>query len=166
MFPYVGRSGVGMAAESGSPAAGTVGGAELIEILLVEDDPGDVAYTREVLAELRLRNRLTVLNNGLHALRYLRGEFPYEDAPRPDLVLLDLILPIVDGRTVLDELRTRPAWRHTVVAVLTTSRAEEQMLRRMGVPAEHFLYKPVDFDRLVEVVRRTEGFWIEVGSRR
>jgi CheY-like chemotaxis protein len=136
--------------------------ARLIEILLVEDDPGDVMYTREVFAEHRIRNRLTVLTDGLDAVSYLRREGRFADAPRPDVVLLDLNLPGLDGRTVLEIIRADPQLSDIVVIVLTGSRLEERMLRDFGVQAEHYICKPVDFDRLVEVVRRIDTFYLQV----
>ncbi|GIJ43355.1 two-component system response regulator [Virgisporangium aliadipatigenens] len=133
-----------------------------IEILMVEDDAGDIAYTREMFAEHRLRNTMTVLSDGLQAIGYLRREPPYQDAKRPDLILLDLNLPMVDGRTVLEFIRNEPALREIVVVVLTTSEVEEQVLRGFGVPADRYVRKPVDFDRLVEVVRTVQDFYVQV----
>ena len=133
-----------------------------IEILMVEDDAGDIAYTRDMFAEHRLGNRMTVLSDGLQAITYLRRQPPYADVSRPDLILLDLNLPVVDGRTVLEFIRNEPTLREIVVVVLTTSDVEEQVLRGFGVPADRYVRKPVDFERLVDVVRSVQDFYVEV----
>ncbi len=129
---------------------------------MVDDDAGDVAYTREVFAEHRVRNRLTVLADGRQAVAYLRRQHPYPDAGRPDIVLLDLNLPAVDGWAVIDVMRAEPRLRDVPLVVLTTSSGEEQMLRARGVRAEYFVRKPVDFERLVEVVQHVETLYLQV----
>ncbi len=135
-----------------------------IEVLLVEDDPGDVVMTREALAESKVMNELHVVSNGEDALRFLRREAPYEDAPRPGLVLLDLNLPRVDGREVLAEVKSDPELRRIPIVVLTTSQAEEDIIRSYDLHANAFVSKPVDFDRFLEVVRQVDNFYISVVS--
>ncbi len=135
-----------------------------IEVLLVEDDPGDVVMTREALAESKVMNQLHVVSNGEDAMRFLRREAPYEDAPRPGLVLLDLNLPRLDGREVLGLVKGDPDLRRIPVVVLTTSQAEEDVLRSYDHHANAFVTKPVDFDRFLEVVRQVDNFYISVVS--
>jgi len=135
-----------------------------IEVLLVEDDPGDVVMTREALAESKVMNQLHVVSNGEDAMRFLRREAPYEDAPRPGLVLLDLNLPRLDGREVLALVKGDPELRRIPIVVLTTSQAEEDVLRSYDLHANAFVTKPVDFDRFLEVVRQVDNFYISVVS--
>jgi CheY-like chemotaxis protein len=135
-----------------------------IEVLLVEDDPGDVVMTREALAESKVLNALNVVSNGEDAMRFLRQEAPYEDAPRPGLVLLDLNLPRLDGREVLGLIKGDPDLRRIPVVVLTTSQAEEDVLRSYDLHANAFVTKPVDFDRFLEVIRQVDNFYISVVS--
>ncbi|CAN5756308.1 response regulator [Aquihabitans sp. G128] len=135
-----------------------------IEVLLVEDDPGDVVMTREALAESKVMNQLHVVSNGEDAMRFLRREAPYEDAPRPGLVLLDLNLPRLDGREVLALVKGDPDLRRIPIVVLTTSQAEEDVLRSYDLHANAFVTKPVDFDRFLEVVRQVDNFYISVVS--
>lgn len=137
---------------------------KVIDVLLVEDDPGDVLMTREALAESKVMNDLHVVSDGEEALRFLRQEAPYEDAPRPGLVLLDLNLPRKDGREVLAEVKADPELRRIPVVVLTTSQAEEDILRSYDLHANAFISKPVDFDRFVDVVRQVDSFYISVVS--
>lgn len=133
-----------------------------IEILMVDDDLGDIEFTRDVLDEHRIANRLTVLTDGNSAWHYLRGEPPFADAVRPDLLLLDLNLPGIDGLTLLELIRAEPLLHGVKVAVLTTAPVDESILRERGVPAHCYLLKPVDFDRLIDVVRRIDEFHIQV----
>jgi CheY-like chemotaxis protein len=133
-----------------------------IEVLLVEDDPGDVLMTQEAFQEHKVRNRLTVVSDGAEALAYLRREGVYEGAVRPDLVLLDLNLPRRDGREVLAEVKDDPDMRRIPIVVLTTSQAEEDILRSYDLHANAFVSKPVDFDRFVEVVRQIDEFFFTV----
>jgi len=133
-----------------------------IEVLLVEDDPGDVLMTREAFAEHRLRNRLSVVSDGDEALSYLRREGVYEDAPRPDLILLDLNLPRRDGRQVLEEIKSDPELRQIPVVVLTTSQADEDILRSYQLHANAYVTKPVDFERFVGVVKQIDDFFVSV----
>ncbi|GGM37585.1 response regulator [Dactylosporangium sucinum] len=138
----------------------------LARILLVEDDPGDVAYTLDEFAEHRLRNPVTVLGNGRDALHFLARRAPYQDAQTPDILLLDLNLPIVDGRVVLDQVMADPALAKLVVVVLTGSAVEERMLRDFGIPSAYFFRKPVDFAQLAGLIRSVEQFSIVVGRDR
>jgi CheY-like chemotaxis protein len=133
-----------------------------IEVLLVEDDAGDVLMTREALAEGKVLNRLNVVGDGVEALDYLRGQKPYADATRPDLILLDLNLPRRDGRQVLEDVKGDPDLRRIPVVVLTTSEAEEDVLRSYDLHANAYVTKPVDFDRFVEVIRQIDEFFISV----
>lgn len=135
---------------------------EPIEILLVEDDPGDVLMTQEAFEHHKIRNTLSVVSDGEQALRFLRRESPYEDAPRPGLILLDLNLPRKDGREVLSEIKASPQLRSIPVVVLTTSEAEEDILRSYDLHANAYVTKPVDFDRFVEVVRQIDNFFVAV----
>jgi len=134
----------------------------VIDVLLVEDDPGDVLMTREALAESKVMNGLHVVSDGVEALKFLRNESPYEDAPRPGLVLLDLNLPRKDGREVLAEVKADPDLRRIPIVVLTTSQAEEDVLRSYDLHANAYISKPVDFDRFVDVVRQVDSFYISV----
>lgn len=135
-----------------------------IDVLLVEDDPGDVVMTREALAESQVSTRLHVASNGEDALRFLRREAPHEDAPRPGLVLLDLNLPRVGGREVLAEVKGDPDLRRIPVVVLTTSQSEEDILSSYDLHANAFVTKPVDFDRFLEVVRQVDEVYVSVVS--
>lgn len=138
------------------------GKARRIEILMVDDDAADVAFTRDVLADHRVGNELTVLDNGAAAWNYLCRRPPYTDAVRPDLILLDLSLPGIHGLALLDLIRADPDLYDLPVAVLTTAPVDESILRRRGVPAHCFLLKPVDFNRLVDVVRQVDDLAIQV----
>jgi two-component system, chemotaxis family, response regulator Rcp1 len=133
-----------------------------IEILLVEDNPGDVRLTREALLEGHVRNNLTVAKDGAEALAILRHEPLYGEMPRPDLVLLDLNLPKVDGRQVLAEMKSDPNLRRIPVVVLTTSKAEEDVLRIYDLHANSYITKPVDFDQFIRMVHSIEEFWLTV----
>jgi CheY-like chemotaxis protein len=133
-----------------------------IEVLLVEDDEGDVLMTREALDEGKVFNRLSVVGDGVEAIAYLRREQPYADATRPDLVLLDLNLPKRDGRQVLEEVKADPDLRRIPIVVLTTSEAEEDVLRSYDLHANAYVTKPVDFERFVEVIRQIDDFFISV----
>jgi CheY-like chemotaxis protein len=135
---------------------------EPIEVLLVEDDPGDVLMTREAFEEHKVRNNLHVVSDGVEALSFLRQEGRYADVPQPDLVLLDLNLPRKDGREVLAEIKADPELRRTPVVVLTTSQAEEDVLRSYDLHANAYVAKPVDFDQFIDVVRRIDSFFVTV----
>jgi chemotaxis family two-component system response regulator Rcp1 len=131
-----------------------------IEILLVEDNAGDVRLTREALHDARVSNRLSVAKDGVEAMAMLRHEPPYGDVTRPDLVLLDLNLPKLDGRQVLASIKTDPDLQRIPVVVLTTSEAEEDVLRSYDLHANAFISKPVDFDQFTKVMQSIEGFWL------
>ncbi|MDQ7839300.1 MAG: response regulator [Thermodesulfobacteriota bacterium] len=133
-----------------------------IEILLVEDSPGDVRLTREALKESKVRNNLHVAIDGVEAMAFLRREGKYANAPKPDLILLDLNLPKKDGREVLAEIKSDEHLRSIPVVILTTSQAEEDILRTYNLHANCYITKPVNFDRFVEVVRRIENFWLTI----
>jgi CheY-like chemotaxis protein len=133
-----------------------------IEVLLVEDDEGDVLMTREALHEGKVLNRLAVVNDGVEAINYLRGLPGHEGVARPDLILLDLNLPRRDGRQVLEEVKADPDLRRIPIVVLTTSEAEEDVLRSYDLHANAYVTKPVDFDRFVEVIRQIDEFFISV----
>lgn len=132
-----------------------------INVLLVEDDPGDVLMTREAFDEY-LHNHLDVVTDGADALAYLRRQEPYVDAPRPDLILLDLNLPRRDGREVLSEVKDDPALRHIPVIVLTTSQAEEDVLRSYQLHANAYVTKPVDFEGFIEAIKQIDHFFVSV----
>jgi CheY-like chemotaxis protein len=134
----------------------------MIEVLLVEDDPGDVLMTREAFDDNKVANRLSVVNDGASALDFLHKRGEFADAPTPDLVLLDLNLPRVDGRQVLAEVKADPFLRQIPVVVLTTSEAEEDVLRSYDLHANAYVTKPVDFERFIEIVRRIDEFFVSV----
>lgn len=131
-------------------------------VLLVEDDDGDVVLIREAFADNKVRNELAVARDGVEAMAYLRGEASIEGCGRPDLVLLDLNLPRKDGREVLAEIKNDPELRSIPVVVLTTSEAEEDILRSYDLHANAYVTKPVDFDRFIEVVRQIDEFFVTV----
>jgi CheY-like chemotaxis protein len=132
-----------------------------INVLLVEDDEGDAVLTREAFQEY-LHNRLDVVNDGDQALAYLRRKPPYCDAPTPDLVLLDLNLPGRDGREVLSEIKSDETLRHIPVVVLTTSAAEDDLLRSYQLHANAFVTKPVDLDGFIAAIRQIDHFFVSV----
>ncbi|HEX2773709.1 MAG TPA: response regulator [Micromonosporaceae bacterium] len=133
-----------------------------IEVLLVEDDPGDVLMTKEAFEEHKLRNRLSVVSDGAAALSYLRREGEYADASMPDLILLDLNLPRRDGREVLEEIKKDEQLCRIPVVVLTTSQTDEDILRSYQLHANAYVTKPVDFDRFITVVRQIDDFFVSV----
>jgi CheY-like chemotaxis protein len=133
-----------------------------IEVLLVEDDPGDVLMTQEAFEEHKLRNRLSVVSDGVEALAYLRREGRYVDVVLPDLILLDLNLPRRDGREVLAEIKEDEELCRIPVVVLTTSQAEEDILRSYQLHANAYVTKPVDFERFIAVVRQIDEFFVSV----
>ncbi|PTL59978.1 response regulator [Paraconexibacter algicola] len=135
---------------------------DIIDILLVEDDPGDVLMIREAFEENKVRNRLSVVADGVDAIAFLRREGAFADAPRPDLILLDLNLPRRGGREVLEDIKSDPTLRSIPVVVLTTSSAEEDILRSYDLHANAYVTKPVDFERFIEVVRQIDDFFVTV----
>ncbi|HVM27540.1 MAG TPA: response regulator [Mycobacteriales bacterium] len=135
---------------------------KVIDVLLVEDDPGDVLMTREAFLDHKLKNVLHVVDNGADAMAFLRKEGEYAEAPTPDLVLLDLNLPRMDGREVLAQIKADDELRSIPVVVLTTSEAEEDILRSYQLHANAYVTKPVDFERFLEVVRQIDEFFVTV----
>ena len=135
---------------------------DVVDVLLVEDDPGDVLMTREAFEHHKLRNKLHVVADGVEALQFLRREGEHADAPRPGLVLLDLNLPRKDGREVLAEIKSDESLRTIPVVVLTTSEAEEDILRSYDLHANAYVTKPVDFDRFIDVIRQIDDFFVTV----
>ena len=133
-----------------------------IEILMVEDSPIDVLIAREALQQAKVLNNLSVTENGVEALAFLRRENQYAGAPRPDLILLDLNMPRMDGREVLQELKADPELKCIPVVVLTTSKAEEDIVKSYGLHANCYITKPVDFERFVAVVQTIQDFWFTV----
>jgi CheY-like chemotaxis protein len=133
-----------------------------IEVLLVEDDPGDVLLIREAFEDNKVANRLHVVADGVEALEFMRRTDGYADAPRPDLILLDLNLPRKDGREVLAEVKADTDLRTIPVVVLTTSEAEEDVLRSYDLHANAYVTKPVDFERFIGVVRQIDQFFVSV----
>lgn len=133
-----------------------------VEILLVEDNPGDVRLTREALKEGKIRNNLNVVGDGVEALRYLRREGPYAESTRPDLILLDLNLPRMDGREVLEAVKADPSLRLIPVVVLTSSAAEQDIVRAYDLHANCYVSKPVDLDQFIHVVKSIEDFWFSI----
>jgi len=137
-------------------------GINIVNILLVEDSPTDIDLTREGLEMGKLANNLTVIEDGVEALAYLRKEGAYSDAIRPDLVLLDLNLPGKDGREVLGDMKNDPDLMSIPVVVLTSSKAEEDIARTYKLHANCYITKPVNFSRFVEVVKGIEDFWFSI----
>jgi CheY-like chemotaxis protein len=135
---------------------------EPIEVLLVEDDPGDVLLIREAFEFNKVHNNLNVVSDGEQALAYLRCEGEYAGSRRPDLVLLDLNLPRKDGREVLAEVKGDPSLRAIPIVVLTTSEAEEDVLKSYELHANAYVTKPVDFERFVSIVRQIDDFFVSV----
>jgi CheY-like chemotaxis protein len=133
-----------------------------IDVLLVDDDPGDTLMIREAFEHNKVRNELAAVADGVQAMQYLRREGEYEDAARPDLILLDLNLPRKDGREVLAEIKSDPALATIPVVVLTTSHAEEDVLRSYQLHANAYVTKPVDFERFIAVVRQIDEFFVTV----
>lgn len=133
-----------------------------IEVLLVEDNPGDVRLTREALREGKVRNNLHTVPDGVEALAFLRREGKYAAVPRPDLILLDLNLPKKDGREVLGAVKADASLRTIPVVVLTSSQAEQDIARAYDLHANCYITKPVDLDQFIAVVRSIEDFWFTI----
>jgi len=134
----------------------------VVDVLLVEDDPGDVVLIKEAFEFNKVHNALHVVSDGVQALDFLYRRNGHEGAPRPDLVLLDLNLPRKDGREVLEEVKADSDLRTIPIVVLTTSEAEEDILRSYDLHANAYVTKPVDFDRFIEVVRMIDTFFVTV----
>jgi chemotaxis family two-component system response regulator Rcp1 len=133
-----------------------------IEILLVEDNPGDVRLAIEALKEAKVHNRLSTVADGEAALNFLKRKPPYIDSPRPDLILLDLNLPRKSGREVLAEIKGDPELKRIPVVILTTSQAEEDIVKANNHSANSYITKPVDLDQFIKVVRSIEEFWLTI----
>ncbi|HWA86447.1 MAG TPA: response regulator [Opitutus sp.] len=133
-----------------------------ITILMAEDNPTDVMLTKEALEHAKLLNTLHIVEDGIEALDFLNRRGKYAKAPRPDLILLDLNMPRKNGQEVLAEIKDDPKLKHIPVVVLTTSKAEEDVVKAYGLYANCYVIKPVDFDVFAEVVRSIERFWFTV----
>jgi CheY-like chemotaxis protein len=133
-----------------------------IDILLVEDNPGDVRLAIEAFKEGKVSNRLNVVKDGIEAISFLKQEGRYSDAPRPDLILLDLNLPKKDGREVLAEIKADRNLKRIPVVILTTSNAEEDILKAYNLNGNCYITKPVDLDQFFTVVKYIENFWLTV----
>jgi two-component system, chemotaxis family, response regulator Rcp1 len=135
-----------------------------LAVLLVEDDPGDVMIAQEALKASRLTSKLTVVTDGVEAIKYLRQEAEYENATRPDLILLDLNLPRKSGHEVLAEVKADPQLRKIPIVVLTTSGAAEDVVRSYDLHANVFVTKPVDFDHFTGVIKQIDDFFLTVAQ--
>ncbi|MBN1779598.1 response regulator [bacterium] len=133
-----------------------------IDILLVEDNPGDIRLTQEAFKDGKVRNNLFIAHDGIEALDFLHQQGKFADAPRPDLILLDLNLPKKDGREVLEEIKAEIDLRRIPVVILTTSKADEDILRTYDLHANCYIPKPVDLDEFMTVIRSIESFWLTV----
>ena len=133
-----------------------------IEILLIEDNPGDVRLTREALKENKVHNNLFVVEDGVEALAFLRKENQYANSPRPGLILLDLNLPKMDGRQVLAEIKADPKLKRIPVVVPTTSEAERDIFETYNLHANCYVTKPIDLDQFITVIKAVEGFWLTI----
>ncbi len=133
-----------------------------IEILLVEDSPSDTELTVEALQKGKVLNNLSIVEDGVLAMEFLRGKGRYANAPRPDLILLDLNLPRRDGREVLAEIKADPSLKCIPVVVLTTSQAEQDVMRAYSLHANCYITKPVDFRQFLEVIEAIESFWLSI----
>ena len=133
-----------------------------VEILLVEDNPGDERLTREALKEGKVYNNLHWVKDGVEAMAFLRKEGKYKDSPRPDIVLLDLNLPKKDGREVLHEIKTDSDLKRIPVVVLTTSKAEEDVMKTYNLHANCYVTKPVDLEKFIVVVKSIDVFWLTI----
>jgi len=134
----------------------------LVEILLVEDNPGDARLAAEALKDAKIRNRLHITADGVEAMAFLHQEGKYADAPRPDVILLDLNLPKKDGREVLAEIKKDENLRCIPVVILTVSQAEEDILRSYNLHANCYITKPIDLDQFLKVVQSIEEFWLTI----
>ncbi|MBN1410772.1 MAG: response regulator [Spirochaetales bacterium] len=133
-----------------------------IEILLVEDNPGDVRLTLEALKESKVHNNISVVKDGEEALAFLRQQDRFANSPRPDIVLLDLNLPKLNGVEVLTEIKSDPNLKRIPVVILTTSKDEEDILKTYNYHANCYVTKPVDFDKFLLVVKSIEDFWLNI----
>jgi chemotaxis family two-component system response regulator Rcp1 len=135
---------------------------KMIEILLVEDNPGDVRLTREALKEGKVLNNLSIARDGVEALAFLRQEGEYAQSPRPDIILLDLNLPRMDGRELLEIIKNEPHFKRIPVVILTTSKSEEYIIRTYDLHANCYITKPVGLEQFIDVVKSVEDFWFTI----
>ncbi len=144
----------------------TLGGTQMmadsVNILLVEDNPADARLIKEVFKDTKIRNKLYVVKDGVDAMTFLNQKDEYADMPRPDVILLDLNLPRKDGREVLKELKEDNALKRVPIVILTTSSAEEDIIRTYNNHANCYITKPVDFDRFLKVINSIEEFWLNI----
>ena len=133
-----------------------------IEILLVEDSPGDVRLTREALRDAKVQNNLHVALDGIEAMKFLGRDGVHADAPRPDLILLDLNLPRMSGREVLEQIKLDGSLKSIPVVILTTSAAEEDIIRSYQLHANCYITKPVDLEQFIKVVKTIDNFWLAI----
>lgn len=133
-----------------------------IEILLVEDNPGDVRLTVEAFKDCKVSNKFNTVGDGEAAMAFLHREGEYAEVPRPDLILLDLNLPKKDGREVLKEIKVDNSLKHIPVVILTTSQAEEDILKAYGLNANCYICKPIDLDQFTKIIRSIEEFWLTI----
>ena len=131
-----------------------------IQILLIEDNPGDIRLTQEAFKESRLTICLNVVTDGVEGINYIRRRPPYQDMPTPDLILLDLNLPKRDGREVLQEIKTDDELKRIPVVILTTSTAEQDILKSYSLHTNSYINKPVDFDKFFDIIQHIESFWL------
>ena len=134
----------------------------MVEILLVEDNPGDVDLARETLMSSKIKNNLHVVNDGEKAIQFLRKMPPYESSPRPDIILLDLNLPRKDGREVLAEIKQDGNLKRIPVVILTSSKADEDVIKSYNLHANCYISKPLDFKQFTKVVQSIEDFWLTI----
>jgi two-component system, chemotaxis family, response regulator Rcp1 len=142
--------------------SGSTAHATPIEILLIEDNAGDARLAQEALADSKVLNNLSVVGDGVEAMAFLRNEGKYQGLPRPDLVILDLNLPKKDGREVLAEIKADEGLKRTPVVILTTSKAEEDIVKSYNLHANCFITKPMDLEQFLTVVKSIEDFWLTV----
>jgi two-component system, chemotaxis family, response regulator Rcp1 len=133
-----------------------------VDILLVEDNPADVRLTMEALKEGKVKNNLTVAKDGIEALDALKKKGKFANAPDIDLILLDLNMPRMDGRTLLGLIKEDPALKHIPVVIMTTSKAEEDIVKSYNLHANCYIVKPIDLDKFIEVVKAVEDFWVSI----
>ncbi|TLS65639.1 response regulator [Mariprofundus erugo] len=137
-------------------------GEQAIEILLVEDSPGDVRLTVEAFKDMKLHNKLSVASDGVEALQFLRREGAYADASRPDIIILDLNLPRLDGRQVLAEIKADERLKHIPVIILTSSSADEDIAHTYKLHANCFITKPISFEEFTRVITTVNDFWLSI----
>lgn len=135
---------------------------KMVDILLVEDNPGDARLAEEAMKEAKVRNKLYVVKDGVEAMAFLRREGPYAAMPRPDLILLDLNLPRKDGREVLAEIKQDPSLRRIPVVVLTTSQADEDVVKSYDLRVNCYIAKPVDLEQFMKVIKAIDDFWLTI----